>query len=121
MSENQNEIRHIKILVEKCDEKQYVRIAEQTHRGMDFGIGEEAGTRRFTASNGFVLLSLSNPEARERKEEKYSCLYVRGLFDCSDNDLLPAPSPEWLDKLRVAIAEYNYQGGAKPKIIEIIE
>jgi hypothetical protein len=40
-------------------------------------------------------------------------MYVRGSDHDYDDDMEPVPSDEWLDRLRVAVREYNEAWAAK--------
>lgn len=116
VNESQIKTKHIKIQVEDHYGKLYVRIIRQTNGGSSFGVGEDEGKRRFTASNGFWLCSFRFPHAIHNRYLG-SGLFVRGGLEESDRDYVLIPSQGWLDKLRVAVAEYNQE----PKIIETIE
>ena len=83
-----------------------IEVIEQEGRNDGFNRGDYM----FTASNGFELRSDSVPQAVE------DGLYVRGSNRHEDNRLVTPISRKWLDKLRVAVREYNT---AKP--MEIIE
>lgn len=110
------ERKHLKIEVGEVFGKKVLRIAEQTHRGLDFG----REVRGFIASNGFELYSCDKPEAP--KASPGLQLYVRGNEAGHDLDVVVVQSEEWLAKLRVTVREYNttFSGEEKPGI-EVIE
>lgn len=74
-----------------------LRVKEQTHRGMKF----VKNGRVFIASNGFKLHSSTH------LEERFDELYLRGRYKDKDNLIVPVPSEKWLEKLRIAVKEYN--------------
>ena len=74
-----------------------VRVLEQTHRKNEFTSGDD----RFTATNGYTLISLCHPAARMPEG-----LYVRGDERARDSTAAALPREDE-DDLRSAVAEYN--------------
>ncbi len=102
----------LKIEIGECFGEKMGRVVEQNRICNEFNYGRNS----FTASNGFHLFSLSHPDISMGSDG----LYVRGFVRSSDNEPFKVPSEEWLDKLRVAVREYNQMPGpsAKTEIIE---
>jgi hypothetical protein len=115
--------KYLKIEVAEVFGKKVFRIAEQTHREDLFGMrdslcpsaAKSSGTHDFVASNGFRLVSCTNPSAYDQG------LYVRGHDEKMDDEVLFAPSDAWLDELRVAVREYNTEFSGKKKSKKSIE
>jgi hypothetical protein len=75
-----------------------IQIVEQSHREKEFS---EIGRNRFTASNGYEIISASLPDMCT------NILYVQGDNEQED-DLEPTIySEREYDKLKLAIREYN--------------
>ena len=101
--------KHLKIRVGTLWNKKFLQIIEQTHRWDKFG----DNSRVFCASNNFYLESSHTPQVRENYHEIK--LFVRGIIEECDMDILPVPSEEWLAKLRVAVKEYNQVFSGEPE------
>ena len=72
-------------------------IKEQTHRGAQF----TPNGHIFTASNGFLIRSVSHPSAG-------ADLCVRGhSTEADENPVIMRNEPAYIIKLKVAVAEYN--------------
>ena len=82
-----------------------LRIKEQTERDSKFGSDH---SDFFTASNGFVLHSRGNPEVKDDK------FFVRGYGTSRDGDICIVPTEAWLQKLRLAVREYNIRFADRP-------
>ena len=76
------------------------RIAEQSHRREEFGVGGA----RFTASNSIDLFSACGPDWSALNGN--SLLFVRGSDSVYDNDNMDATSAAF-KRIEAAIAEYN--------------
>ena len=63
-----------------------------------------------TASNGFTLTSASCPAGSPANNDggynEYH-MYMRGSSSSNDNDIITVPSLGWVEKLKVAVEEYN--------------
>ena len=79
-----------------------VQIVEQKLRG---------SKASFVASNGFYFASLSCPAIGMGYNDSGSnvtpMLYLRGNAISTDNDILETPSIGYIEKLKVAVEEYN--------------
>jgi len=96
-----------------------LRITKQTHKENRFSPLSD-NKESFIASNGFVITSRIQPQI----DNKFYCLYVRGMrFDFND-EILIVPDEDWLNKCRIAVKEYNEKYSNKLTIdcnnIEII-
>lgn len=93
------EYKHIEItMITIADGCVYVTIANQTHRGKNFG---EDKNNYFTASNGVTLTSASYPQIRTSTQ-----IFVRGTEKERDETILIMGEDKFL-KLKQAIKEYN--------------
>ena len=93
-------MKHIKIEVLRTKwGNKVLRIVEQTHRGVDFGIDSDGVFEH----NGFSLRSSEYPSALPTMD----ALYVRGSSKEDDNRVVCVPSEEWLNALRDAVKAYN--------------
>jgi hypothetical protein len=98
--------KHIKMLAVKLPwssqgEAQYaLTIVEQTHRERNFGPADTPD--RFKDSNGFVLVSMSNPMIGHNGNK----LYVRGETTSKDGEIMIC-GYDYLQKLIHAVREYN--------------
>ena len=107
-------MKHLKIEVGELFGGKRLRIAEQTHRNDDFSVSGYI----FAASNGFELRSACSPEIVGNEP----VLYVRGCEEEKDKTVLTVPSEKWLDKLRIAVQEYNSRfADGEPKIVNGVE
>lgn len=102
MSENK---RHIELAVVKVDGDQVTfRIAEQTHRGIDFS--KNAPYHHFCGSNGIVLFSFDHPFYDPERND----IYVRGRC-CSCDDEQMTVSVDKFARIMETINEYNETDG----------
>lgn len=86
-----------------------VQIDYQEFRCGTFGIHTTNGC--FTASNGFMIRSSCHPQITE-KECKFN---VGGTSPDRDSVILTTNSKVYIDKLKVAVHEYNTQKLPPPK------
>ncbi len=99
--------RHIGIAVDAVeDDKVVFRIAEQTHRGRDFG--DQPLKHRFDGTNGCSLISALSP-CCDFKLGGHR-LYVRGECESCDNDKIEV-SPEHFARIMEVVTEYNLTDG----------
>lgn len=87
------------------------RIQVQTHKAANFT--DNGNT--FVASNGLSISSLASPEAHEAS----GVLYVRGEVE-GDSGIFNIPSVGFLERMRVAVAEYNMKFSSKTKYEVIV-
>lgn len=81
-------------------------IVEQQYRNENFN----HGSSEFTASNGFVLGSVSCPAGTSINDGACTStqqLYVRGTNRACDNDTITVDGVGWVANLKVAVKEYN--------------
>lgn len=88
-----------------------ISILSQRRRGREFNVG--TGTSRFVASNNFRLVSDSCPEVAHNNEHyrERKALFVRGMVDRRDTDVVTVDSTKYIEELRVAVEEYNERMG----------
>ena len=83
-----------------------IQITKQRYRGDELNYGNNS----FTASNGFTLTSASCPAGSSVNtggvDSRYY-MYVRGSSVSSDNDVITVSSLGWVERLKVAVKEYN--------------
>ncbi len=96
-----------RIVLCQVDDAHFV-ILEQTYRGWAFGPTDH----RWTATNGFVLHSSVHPQA-QNGAARLGALAVQGQNNFRDNDAVRILSPEWWERCKEAVAEYNRYFGAK--------
>ena len=87
-----------------------IKVMSQKYRYLEFTKREDY--HRFVASNGFVLVSDSCPEAVELNHPSggrgtENKLFVRGSDYYSDNDTVKAYGISYIEALKIAIEEYN--------------
>lgn len=86
-----------------------IKVISQEHRAHEFNFGQ----KKFTASNGFVIKSNHRPyvlmpsQDENFGEQRNNTLYVRGIDISQDNRIVIAPCDGFIDRLRVAVKEYN--------------
>jgi hypothetical protein len=86
--------------------KKLCRVKEQTFRGEDFW----QGSMVFQASNRMKLYSAVGVcfgRSDYDGDISHNLVSVRGSDKSCDNDVLLVPSEAWLEKLRIAVKEYN--------------
>lgn len=91
--------RHIKVRVLESDMGIWVKIIEQTHRGVNFNSPRST----FYARNGWSLTSITAP-AYSKSEKVF---YTRGSVENSDMNRVEFPNIETLGNILTAIEEYN--------------
>ena len=85
-----------------------IRIVEQSHRGHEF----TPHSNLFVASNGFKLISNLKPQltyipSGPSGTHYADTYYVRGHMRGYDKWRSYVSSPLWIEKLKVAVKEYN--------------
>lgn len=87
----------IEVRTNKSSGKIYGRIIVQSDRGISF-----APTGTFYSRDGFKLCSSDYPDLQGA-----SVLYVRGRSNIDDTKTFSIPDERTLDRLRLAVKEYN--------------
>ena len=101
----EEEKRHIELAVLKVENgKVTFRIAEQTHRGIDFS--KNVPYNHFCGSNGIVLFSFHHPYYDQLRND----IYVQGRC-CSCDDEQMTVSVDKFAKIMETINEYNETDG----------
>lgn len=100
-----NKKRHLELAVVKVEGDQVTfRIAEQTHRGIEFS--KNAPYHHFCGSNGIVLFSFDHPCYDPERND----IYLRGRC-CSCDDEQMTVSVDKFARIMEAVAEYNDTNG----------
>ena len=83
-----------------------IQITKQRYWGGKFNYGTDS----FIASNSFILASASCPAGSSANSDNGSTrylMYLRGSSQSSDNTVVTIRSLGWVEKLKVAVKEYN--------------